>query len=54
MLRHGYGYQLVNEGVNTRTTQDYLGHRDLRHTERYTEVDASRFRDLWRRTGSGR
>jgi type 1 fimbriae regulatory protein FimE len=49
MLRHGCGHHLVNTGVNTRTIQDYLGHVDLRHTERYTELDAQRFRELWRR-----
>ena len=49
MLRHGCGYRLVNQGANTRTIQDYFGHRDVRHTELYTEVDASRFRGLWRR-----
>lgn len=49
MLRHGCGHYLVNAGVNTRTIQDYLGHVDLRHTERYTELDAQRFRGLWRR-----
>jgi site-specific recombinase XerD len=54
MLRHGCGYQLVNQGAKTRTIQDYLGHRDVRHTKIYTEVDAGRFRGLWRRTGSER
>jgi integrase len=49
MLRHGCGHYLVNAGVNTRTIQDYLGHVDLRHTERYTELDGKRFRGLWRR-----
>lgn len=49
MLRHGCGHYLVNAGVNTRTIQDYLGHVDLRHTERYTELDSQRFRGLWRR-----
>ena len=51
MLRHACGYELVNSGVNTRTIQDYLGHRDVRHTELYTQVDASRFRGLWRTRG---
>jgi type 1 fimbriae regulatory protein FimB/type 1 fimbriae regulatory protein FimE len=51
MLRHACGYELVNSGANTRTIQDYLGHRDVRHTELYTEVDASRFRGLWRTRG---
>ena len=42
MLRHGCGYKLMNDGVYTRTIQDYLGHRDFRHTEIYAQVDASR------------
>jgi type 1 fimbriae regulatory protein FimB len=37
MLRPGCGYRLVNQGANTRTIQDFLGHRDFRHTEIYTE-----------------
>jgi len=49
MLRHGCGHHLVNTGVNTRMIQDYLGHVDLRHTERYTELDGQRFRGLWKR-----
>jgi site-specific recombinase XerD len=53
MLRHGCGYRLVNQGANTRTIQDYLGHRDVPHTELYTEVDASRFRGLDARRRAG-
>ena len=30
-LRHSCGYYLANEGVDLRTMQDYLGHRDPRH-----------------------
>jgi integrase len=36
MLRHGCGYRLVNQGANTRTIQDYLGHRDMSATPRST------------------
>lgn len=49
MLRHGCGHHLVNRGANTRLIQEYLGHVDLRHTERYTEIDSNRFRGLWRK-----
>ena len=48
-LRHGMGHYMVNAGVNTRIIQDLLGHVDIRHTERYTELDSTRFRGLWRR-----
>lgn len=49
MLRHGFGHHMVNTGVNTRIIQYLLGHVDIRHTERYTELDGQRFRGLWKR-----
>ena len=36
------------KGTNTRTLQEYLGHVDIKNTERYTEVDTKRFRDFWK------
>ena len=47
MLRHSCGYYLANEGVDFRTAQDYLGHRDPKHTTRYTRVAGRRFEGLW-------
>jgi integrase len=35
MLRHACGFKLANEGVDTRTIQAYLGHRNIWHTVRY-------------------
>ncbi len=49
MLRHGCGYYLANEGYDTRLIQDYLGHRDPRHTARYTRTAARRFEGLWKK-----
>jgi site-specific recombinase XerD len=49
MLRHATGYKLINSGANLRTVQDYLGHRDIRHTEHYTTLDSQRFNDLWKK-----
>jgi len=43
MLRHAAGYHLVNNGYNTREIQDFLGHRDIKHTEKYTKLNARRF-----------
>jgi type 1 fimbriae regulatory protein FimB len=34
--------------VDTRTIQAYLGHKDIRHTVRYTELSPVRFKGLWR------
>src|SRR5690606_13883100 len=47
MLRHSCGYYLADRGTDFRTTQDYLGHRDPKHTARYTRVAGSRFDGLW-------
>jgi integrase len=45
-LRHGAGYKLANAGVDTRALQHYLGHRNIQHTTRYTELAADRFKDF--------
>jgi len=47
MLRHGCGYALANRGYDLRVIQDYLGHRDPKHTTRYTRTAAHRFERLW-------
>ena len=47
MLRHSCGYYLTNKGTDFRLTQDYLGHRDPKHTTRYTRVAGRRFEGLW-------
>ncbi len=48
MLRHSTGYYLANKGCDTRLIQDYLGHRNITHTVRYTRTAAHRFEGLWR------
>ena len=48
MLRHSCGFHLANRGFDLRLIQDYLGHRDPKHTVHYTRVAGSRFEDLWR------
>ena len=47
MLRHSTGYYLANKGCDTRLIQDYLGHKNITHTVRYTRTTASRFENLW-------
>lgn len=49
MLRHACGYELAERGADTRLIQDYLGHRNIRHTVRYTASNAARFVGLWGR-----
>jgi integrase len=48
MLRHACGFQLANQGTDTRTLQAYLGHRNIQHTVRYAELSSARFKNLWR------
>jgi site-specific recombinase XerD len=48
MLRHACGYALANRGHDTRALQAYLGHRNIQHTVRYTELSPTRFKDFWR------
>ena len=47
MLRHSTGYKLANDGHDTRAIQQYLGHKNIQHTVRYTELSTSRFKNFW-------
>src|SRR6266436_1960103 len=44
MLRHSTGYKLANDGHDTRSIQDYLGHRSIASTVRYTALAPDRFK----------
>jgi len=48
MLRHSTGYKLANDGHDTRAIQHYLGHKNIQHTVRYTELATNRFKDFWK------
>lgn len=48
ILRHSCGYYLANRGYDQRLIQDYLGHRDPRHTAHYTRTAGVRFEGLWK------
>jgi type 1 fimbriae regulatory protein FimB/type 1 fimbriae regulatory protein FimE len=48
MLRHACGYKLANDGHDTRAIQQYLGHQNITHTVRYTELAANRFNGFWK------
>jgi type 1 fimbriae regulatory protein FimE len=47
MLRHACGYKLANDGRDTRAIQHYLGHKNIVHTVRYTELASDRFKGFW-------
>jgi integrase len=47
MLRHATGFKLANDGQDTRALQHYLGHKNIQHTVRYTELSPGRFKNFW-------
>jgi integrase len=47
MLRHACGFKLDNDGQDTRALQHYLGHKNIQHTVRYTELSPARFKSFW-------
>ena len=47
MLRHVCVFKLANDGDDTRAIQHYLGHKNIQHTVRYTELAPDRFKDFW-------
>lgn len=46
MLRHACGFALADQGADTRLIQDYLGHRKIEHTVKYTATNPARFRKV--------
>ena len=48
MLRHACGFYLAAKGHDTRAIQAYLGHKNIQHTVRYTELAPGRFNDFWK------
>ena len=48
MMRHACGFKLANEGHDTRSLQQYLGHKNISHTVRYTELAPDRFKGFWK------
>ena len=46
-LRHACGFALANRGVDTRSLQAYLGHRNIQNTVRYTNLAPGRFKNFW-------
>ena len=48
VLRHACGFALANAGHDTRALQAYLGHRNIQHTVRYTELAPDQFKTFWK------
>ena len=47
MLRHSCGFKLANDGKDTRALQEWLGHQNIQHTVRYTELTPQRFKGFF-------
>ena len=45
MQRHACGFAPANNGHDTWSLQAYLGHKNIPHTVRYTELSPDRFED---------
>jgi type 1 fimbriae regulatory protein FimE len=48
MLRHSTGYKLANDGHDTRALQHYMGHKNIKHTVRYTEMAPDLLKNFWK------
>lgn len=48
MLRHGCGYEILERTGDVRLAQEYLGHKDIKNTTRYTQISTRRFESIWR------
>jgi site-specific recombinase XerD len=46
-LRHSTGYYLSERGAPLEVIQDFLGHREIRHTRQYVALSPRRFDGLW-------
>ena len=47
MIRHSTGFYLASKGFDTRKIQDYLGHRQIQNSVRYTRLAPGQFEGMW-------
>ncbi len=48
ILKDSCGYYLADRGCDTRLIQEYLAHKNIQNTVRYTQTNAKRFEGLGR------
>lgn len=53
-LRHSYATDLLSKGVDLRSIQEFLGHKNIMTTQIYTHVTNKQLRDIHRKFHSGK